>query len=93
MPAAWLNFSLTQVTSNSCFIHVHSISILNSSSYYFQIRDDGNRGFAFLNVTFLNMIRSPEKLKTFKRTGAYDLSKVAENFTSQLKMLKGNMLR
>ncbi|CAA3026717.1 Hypothetical predicted protein [Olea europaea subsp. europaea] len=37
--------------------------------------------------------KSPEKLKTFKRTGAYDLSKVAENFTSQLKMLKGNMLR
>ncbi|KAL2523038.1 uncharacterized protein Fot_26961 [Forsythia ovata] len=36
---------------------------------------------------------SPEKLKTSKRTSAYDFSKVAERFTSQVKMLEGNMLR
>ncbi|CAI9752738.1 unnamed protein product [Fraxinus pennsylvanica] len=37
--------------------------------------------------------KSPEKLKTSKRTGAYDFSKVAEGFISQMKILKGNMLR
>ncbi|XP_022884149.1 uncharacterized protein LOC111400915 [Olea europaea var. sylvestris] len=37
--------------------------------------------------------KSPEKLKTSKRTGAYDFSKIAEGFTSQMKILKGNMLR